>query len=435
MRSEQRDVHLRELDGRHRTGRTAAQLVGDVAPSRAAEHAEQVRGTGFAQEREPLPARQRLFLHVTDRRHRIQDLDQHFRRESGAHRLRHVLQHDGGSADRARDLAEECDLLARAGPIRRHRDHHRRRAVPYRLGSQPDGGLRILARGADDHRHASVDFSEHHLRQLAALLRAQFAHLARDTGIGDTVDAAAQEVARQSRERIRVRRTGLVEGRRQHGKHAVQTRGLHASILPWPRGRARTAFREGSRSAPEQLTQARSATQTAHFSRRRPRDHRLWRTHVARRRSLRHSESGAILEYLGAKYGPTPLAPTVADATYPAYISFLHFGEGSLSAPLNVTIGSMFFAPEDQKQNWGSSFAIDSFVRKSAALVEPLRRGPYLTGATFTAADIACGYALGLARFLGVTERLDPVLRDYADRLAARPAYQRASSQQQPVSH
>ena len=150
---------------------------------------------------------------------------------------------------------------------------------------------------------------------------------------------------------------------------------------------------------------------------------------------VRVMESGAILEYLGAKYGPTPLTPTIADATYPAYISFLHFGEGSLSAPLNVTIGSMFFAPEDQKQNWGSSFAIDSFVRKSAALIEPLRRGPYLTGATFTAADISCGYALGLARFLGVAERFDPVLREYAERLTARPAFQRASSQQQPLSH
>src|SRR5215213_1314923 len=71
------------------------------------------------------------------------------------------------------------------------------------------------------------------------------------------------------------------------------------------------------------------------------------------------------LEYLGAKYGPAPLTPPATDPSYPAYVSFLHFGEASLAAPLNVTMGSRFFAPEDQKQNWGALFAINLFVRKS----------------------------------------------------------------------
>ena len=53
----------------------------------------------------------------------------------------------------------------------------------------------------------------------------------------------------------------------------------------------------------------------------------------------------AILEYLGAKYGPTPLTPSFGDPSYPAYVSFLHFGEASLSAPLNVTMGSRFLRP------------------------------------------------------------------------------------------
>ena len=44
-------------------------------------------------------------------------------------------------------------------------------------------------------------------------------------------------------------------------------------------------------------------------------------------------ESCAILEYLGAKYGPTPLTPAATDPSYPAYLSFLHFGEASLAAP------------------------------------------------------------------------------------------------------
>jgi glutathione S-transferase len=145
-------------------------------------------------------------------------------------------------------------------------------------------------------------------------------------------------------------------------------------------------------------------------------------------------ESCAILEYLGAKYGPTPLVPKPTDAHYPAFISFLHFGEASLSGPLNVTIGSRFFAPEEHKQNWGGQFAIDLFIRKSAALCGPLGRSAYLAGEAFTAADVSCGYALGLSKFLGFEERLDPALRDYLGRLAQRPAYQRAMSKAQAPS-
>jgi glutathione S-transferase len=145
-------------------------------------------------------------------------------------------------------------------------------------------------------------------------------------------------------------------------------------------------------------------------------------------------ESCAIIEYLGAKYGPTPLAPKPSDPHYPAYISYLHFGEASLSAPLNITFGTRFFAPEEHKQNWGAQFAIDLFVNRSRALLGPLSRSLYLAGDHFTAADISCGYAISLSRFLGVEERLEKPLREYAGRLVQRPAYQRAAAKAQPAT-
>lgn len=148
---------------------------------------------------------------------------------------------------------------------------------------------------------------------------------------------------------------------------------------------------------------------------------------------VRMMESCAILEYLGAKYGPTPLAPSFSDPGYPAYVSFLHFGEASLSGPLNVALASRFLAPEDQKQNWGAQFAIDLFLRKSAALAGPLGKHPYVAGDHFTAADISCGYAAGFGRFLGVEDRLNPVVQDYHQRLTDRPAFRRAMRHAQPV--
>jgi glutathione S-transferase len=139
-------------------------------------------------------------------------------------------------------------------------------------------------------------------------------------------------------------------------------------------------------------------------------------------------ESVAILEYLGTRYGPTPLVPAADDPSWPRYLAFLHFGEASLTAPLNVALGSRFFAPEEEKDNWGARFAVDLFIRKSAALVGSLKRQPYLAGDDFTAADISCGYSLGLASFLGAEERLDPLLVDYLGRLRERPAYKAAAA-------
>ncbi|MGH7119325.1 MAG: glutathione S-transferase family protein [Acetobacteraceae bacterium] len=149
---------------------------------------------------------------------------------------------------------------------------------------------------------------------------------------------------------------------------------------------------------------------------------------------VRMMESCAILEYLGAKYGPTPLAPVVGDPAYPAYLSFLHFGEASLSGPLNIALASRFFAPDDQKQTWGGQFAVDLFVRKAAAMVGPLGRHEYIAGDHVTAADISCGYAAGFGLFLGVEDQLDPATRDYYQRLTERPAFQRAMRHAQPVT-
>jgi glutathione S-transferase len=42
-------------------------------------------------------------------------------------------------------------------------------------------------------------------------------------------------------------------------------------------------------------------------------------------------ESIAIMEYLMARYGPTPLAPAPQDPTFPAYQQFLHLGEAGLA--------------------------------------------------------------------------------------------------------
>ena len=93
---------------------------------------------------------------------------------------------------------------------------------------------------------------------------------------------------------------------------------------------------------------------------------------------------------------------------------------------MNVTIASRLFAPEEHRNNYGAQMAIDMAVGRSRLLARQLKTTPYLAGATFTAADISCSYFLGFADSFGFTDRLDPALFDYYERLKSRPAYGRA---------
>ena len=68
-------------------------------------------------------------------------------------------------------------------------------------------------------------------------------------------------------------------------------------------------------------------------------------------------ESIAIMEYLMARYGPTPLAPDPRDPTFPAYQQFLHLGEAGLAAQIYFVVGALNFAPEAERGNWSAGQA------------------------------------------------------------------------------
>jgi glutathione S-transferase len=136
-------------------------------------------------------------------------------------------------------------------------------------------------------------------------------------------------------------------------------------------------------------------------------------------------ESIAIMEYLMARYGPTPLAPGAHDPAFPAYQQFLHLGEAGLAASIYFVIVSRNLAPEAERQNWGARKALEVFESRLGLVTRQLARFPYLAGDAFTAADISVTYALQLAQraggvVLGETEKA------YVARTRAREAYKRA---------
>ena len=136
-------------------------------------------------------------------------------------------------------------------------------------------------------------------------------------------------------------------------------------------------------------------------------------------------ESIAIMQYLMARYGPTPLAPAPQAPAFPAYLQFLHLGEAGLAASIYFVLGARHFAPEAERNNWSAAQAQDVYQTRLRLVTRQLARSPYLAGDAFTAADISVTYALELAQRSG-SAVLGEVELAYVARTAARDGYKRA---------
>ena len=136
-------------------------------------------------------------------------------------------------------------------------------------------------------------------------------------------------------------------------------------------------------------------------------------------------ESIAIMEYLMARYGPTPLAPASHDPAFPAYQQFLHLGEAGLATLMMPVVVSRFIAPEAERENWGARWWLQSFQKRLRLVSARPGVSPYLAGEVFTAADISVTYALNLGqRNCGIA--LGDAEQAYLARITGRDAYKRA---------
>ena len=136
-------------------------------------------------------------------------------------------------------------------------------------------------------------------------------------------------------------------------------------------------------------------------------------------------ESIAIMEYLMARHGPTPLAPEPRDPAFPAYQQFLHLGEAGLAASIYFVNGARNIAPRAERDNWSARQALDVFETRLRLVTRQLAHTPYLAGEAFTAADISVTYALQLAQ-RAVGFPLGEAELAYVARTTARDGYRRA---------
>jgi glutathione S-transferase len=144
------------------------------------------------------------------------------------------------------------------------------------------------------------------------------------------------------------------------------------------------------------------------------------------------TESTAICEYLAARYGPTPLGVTAREADFGPYLNWLYFGEATLTTPQTVALQYTRFEPDESRKlpRVGEEQGRIFLSRLRAIEAALACSHEYLCAGRFTAADISVGYALLLARYLGLQDALPAVVKEYWQRLEAREGYQRARAAQ-----
>ena len=136
-------------------------------------------------------------------------------------------------------------------------------------------------------------------------------------------------------------------------------------------------------------------------------------------------ESIAILQYLLARHGPSPIAVAPDDPAFAAYLQFLHLGEAGLAGPMNAVFIGRQLAPDAERNARVTRWALATFESRLGLVIQRLANHPFLAGDQFTAADISVSYAL----LLGLrTSNYTPgsVERAYLARTTSRPAYARA---------
>ena len=139
----------------------------------------------------------------------------------------------------------------------------------------------------------------------------------------------------------------------------------------------------------------------------------------------RMTESCAIAHYLATREGMTDLAIAPGATDYAEYCDFTYHADATITFPQTVY---MRFAIFEKDKGWaeaGEAYA-KWFEKRLVKVEQRLEGREYLCADRFTVADICVGYALILAKSVGLDDRVPESLKAYRDRLAARPAFKRA---------
>ena len=136
-------------------------------------------------------------------------------------------------------------------------------------------------------------------------------------------------------------------------------------------------------------------------------------------------ESGAIVEYVLARYGNGRLMPKVSSPEFPAYLQWLHYAEGMIMPPVNTIVVETILLPPERRNQGNVDRATKLLGQMLSAVDQHLAGREYLAG-EFSGADIMTGHACTVAARLKADVSDKPNVAAYIARVNARPALQKA---------
>jgi glutathione S-transferase len=143
------------------------------------------------------------------------------------------------------------------------------------------------------------------------------------------------------------------------------------------------------------------------------------------------AESGAIVDYIMARYGKGRLVLRSEDPDFAQFLYWFHFANGTLQAGMGrLMILNRLKLAEDNPMLVAAKGRVD----RAFDLVDArVRDAEYLAGKTFTTADIMMGFSLTTMRYFQPYDlQRCPNVVKYLGRFGARAAYRRAMEKGDP---
>jgi glutathione S-transferase len=135
-------------------------------------------------------------------------------------------------------------------------------------------------------------------------------------------------------------------------------------------------------------------------------------------------EAAAIALYLSDKVPEKNLAPPIGDPRRASYTHWVVFTVATQLVALGKIALNTRFLPEAMRNPATAAEGRAAWKDIAPVIARATLGHAWLLGDTFSTADIMIGGSLWLAKEIG--ELQDPALRDYYERVSARPAFQRA---------
>lgn len=134
------------------------------------------------------------------------------------------------------------------------------------------------------------------------------------------------------------------------------------------------------------------------------------------------AESGAITEYLIARFAPERLAPPHDHADYADYLYWIHFAESSAILPLLL---KLFVDMDGAETNFMARYADTEIDKVIGHLEQSLAGRDYLVAGKLTGADIMMSFILDILTNNNAMKDY-PNIRRYQQQLASHTGYRTA---------